>query len=101
MEHGAAAPAGHHFAGDVARGRHAIIGAAGTPEAVELANHPRRRPRRIGDQDHGAAAGPETLKGLACLRMGMDPVMDHAPDIAQNHVIARREGEKRSSRWNM
>src|SRR5262249_17543503 len=55
-------------------------------------NHPGRRSRRIGDKNHGPAVGAVSHERVAGLHMSRDPIMNHAPDIAQDNVIARRNG---------
>src|SRR5215203_5421709 len=75
----------------VAGGDDAVIGRARHGEPVELADDGAPRPRRVGDQDRSAAPVPEARQGLAGWREGLDAVVDHAPDVAEDHVVAGRD----------
>src|SRR5215217_4111580 len=75
----------------VAGGDDAVIGPARHGEPVELADDGAPRPRRVGDQDRSAAPVPEARQGLAGLLRGLDAVVDHAPDVAEDHVVAGRD----------
>ena len=76
----------------VARGGDAVIGVGGNAQLVELPRHPFRRPRRIGDENDGAAVAAKPRQRVARVGEGGDAVMHHAPDVAQHDVVARREG---------
>ena len=90
VEHGAAT--GRDLgARHVPRRRDAVIGIGGDVEPIELARHPFRRPRRIGDEDDGAAVAAKPGERIAGLRECGDAVMHHAPDVAQHDVVARRQ----------
>src|SRR3954469_17652270 len=75
----------------VAGGDDAVVRRARHGEAIELADDGAPRPRRVGDQDRRAAPLTEARQGLAGWREGLDAVVDHAPDVAQDHVIAGRD----------
>ncbi len=98
VEHGAAARR-DLGARHVARRRDAVIGVGGNAELVELARHPFRRPRRIGDEDDGAAVAAKPGQRIAGLGEGGDAVMHHAPDVAQHDIVARRQGAEAFGEW--
>src|SRR3954452_24352373 len=75
----------------VAGGDDAIVRRARHGEAIELADDGAPRPRRVGDQERRAPLLTEARQGLAGWREGLDAVVDHAPDVAQDHVVARRD----------
>src|SRR5215470_2902320 len=69
-----------------------IVGVGRNAKPTKLMNHPGRRSRRIGDKNHRPAVGAVSHERVAGVRMSRDPIMNHAPDIAQDDVIARRNG---------
>ena len=71
-----------------------VIGVGGNAQLVELPRHPFRRPRRIGDENDGAALAAKPRQRIAGVGEGGDAVMHHAPDVAQHDVVARRERAK-------
>src|SRR5208282_4488515 len=91
VEYALVEPALDDAAGDVAGRRYRVIGVVRHAELVENPLHGGARPRRIADQDHGAAAGAKALERLAGRGESRDTVMNHAPNVAQQHVIAARE----------
>jgi hypothetical protein len=42
---------------------------------------------RIGDENHGAVGGGPSRQGVAGLLIGGHPIVDDAPDIAEEDVI--------------
>ena len=99
-----------HAAGDVAGGDDGVIGLARHMQLVELARHHLALARRIGDQDHGRAAGARAHQRVAGVRESGEAVMHHAPDVAQQHVVIGgqrremrdqgRQGGARHLRWS-
>ena len=59
--------------------------------------------RRVGEQDDGAAACPETGKRFSRCRKGKPAVVHHAPDVADEHVVAleQRRGMGDDRRWRV
>ena len=93
-----AAALAHHHAGDIAGRRHAVIGVRADAELIKLANDPGGGPWRVGDQNDGTATGAVARQCVAGFRVGFQSIMDHAPNVAKNHIIARREDREASSR---
>ena len=60
-------------------------------ELVEQAHHHAGRTRRIGDQEHGAAAGAEPGERVAGMREGAHAVVHDAPHVGQHDVVVARE----------
>ena len=96
MEQALPGPRRDHGAGDVAGGDDAVIGVARHLQLVELARHHLARARRVGDQHHRAAARARAHQRVAGVREGDDAVVHHAPDVAQQDVVAG--GERREMR---
>ena len=91
MEYLFAAALAHHLAGDIAGRRHAVIGVRADAELIKLANDLWSRPWRVGDQNDGTATGAIPRQRIAGFRVRFQPIMDHAPNVAKNDIIARRE----------
>ena len=94
MKHAFAAPALDDAAGDVAGRGDRVIGVMRHAEAVENLPYGGAGPRRIGDEDHGTAAGAKARERRAGGGESRDTVVHHAPDVAQEHVIAARQRRK-------
>ena len=80
----------------VARGRQIVIGGMRDAERVEMPPHWQRRPRCIGDQDDAAAAGAKAHERIAGALVRFAAVMDDAPDIAKDDIVAGRQGARPS-----
>ena len=74
--------------GQVAGGDDGVIGRARHAETVELRSHRSAGARRVGDEDHLPALGAEAGQRVACRLIGFDAVMQHAPDIAEDEIVA-------------
>ena len=86
-----AEPAFDNAAGDVAGTRDRIISIVRHAEPVENALHGNAGPRRIGNEDDGAAARAKPRQRLAGRAIGGNAVMDDAPDVGQQHVVGLRQ----------
>ena len=75
----------------VAGGDDAVVGRPRNAEPVELAHHRGLRPGRVGQQHHGPARLPEPGEGICRGREGPAAVVHDAPDVAERHVVERRE----------
>ena len=89
MEHALGEPrlddASRHVAGTSDR----VVGVRPDPEATKKPLHRVGRKRRVGDEDHRAAAGAKPRKRIGGLCEGGDAIMQHAPDVAeQNFIVA-------------
>ena len=74
---------GDEMPGQVAGRDDGVVGFVGNAELAQLPLHRIRRPRRVGDEDDGAALLAERVQRLAGLGKRLEPVMDHAPDVAR------------------
>jgi len=83
---------------NIPRADDAIVGAMGHTESIKHCAHNHdARTRRISDQNHNATSTSKTPERLAGREVGCDAVVNHAPHIAENHVIARGDlGEARA-----
>ena len=72
-----------------------LVGGARHVQAIELGVNISIGARRIGDEDHAAAAGAIMRERLHRIGKRGDAVVDHAPDVAQQRVIA--SGQSRQS----
>ena len=78
---------GEFVAGGVARGDDGAPAVARHVQGVELDHHAWRRARRVGDQHDVAMVAVEPAQGLAGPGPAFAPVVDHAPDVAEQQVI--------------
>ena len=74
--------------GHIARGDHLVEDIARHAQALELVENRRAGTGRIGDQDHGATARPEALQGVAGGAIARLPIVDDAPDVAEDDIVA-------------
>ena len=74
--------------GQIARGDDGVIGVVGDVELLQLPLHGIGRPRRVGDEDDGAAALAVGVQCFAGFGKGFQAVMHHAPDIGEDHLDA-------------
>ena len=88
----------NEFAGDVAGGDEAIIGVAGHVHAIEHSDDRPGGAWRVGDEDDPPSPRPEAAQSLDGGGMGRDAIMDHAPDVGENGIVARSKGLKRRHR---
>ena len=79
---------GNEIPGQVAGRDDRIIDIVGDAELVQLPLHGIGRPRRIGDEDDGAAALAIGVQRRAGFGKRFEPVMHHAPDIGEDHLHA-------------
>ena len=91
MEHAHAGALSDQRASHVPRADDRIIGLARHLEGVDEGLHEVARPRRIGDQHHGAALAAEPHQRCAGFHGRGDAVVHHAPDVAEHHVVAWSE----------
>ncbi len=82
---------GDEVPGQVAGTDDRIVGFVGDAELAQLALHGVGRPRRVGDEDDGAAALAVGVQRLAGFGKGFEPVMHHAPDVGEDHLHAVNE----------
>jgi hypothetical protein len=83
-----ARPLGDDFPGDVAGGEHRVVGVLRHAEAAKLLADRPGRARGVGDEHHRASLGPKIPQRLYGLRKGGDAVVEHAPDIAKERIVA-------------
>ena len=79
---------GQQGAGGVARGDHGVPGRAGHAQGVQLGNHVGGGPRGVGDQDDRPPALGEGGQGPAGGGEALAAIVDDAPDVGQDHVVA-------------
>ena len=72
----------------VARGRDVVEGVGRDAELEQLAADRRRRTGRVGDQDDCPAAAPKGGQSVRGGRKGRHAIVQHAPEIAQDDVVA-------------
>ena len=82
---------GDEIPGQVAGTDDGVVGFVGDAELAQLALHGIGRPRRVGDQDDGAAALAIGVQRLAGFGKGLEPVMHHAPDVGEDDLHAVHE----------
>src|SRR5690606_7108903 len=84
-----------------ARGDKGFPGAARHAQAVQLRHHVRRRARRVGDQDDMAALLVELGQGVAGCGPALAPVVDHAPDVAEQDIVVIGDGGQAGQRMRL
>src|SRR5271155_2881151 len=94
MKHALARSRLDDAAGDIAGTHDGVITIVRHLEAVEHALHRRTWPRRVGDEDHRAAADAKARERVAGFRKGGDAVVHDSPDVAKKHVVIARERSK-------
>ena len=87
-EHLLAGMVGDEMPGQVAGTDDGVIDVVGDAELAQLPLHGIRRPRRVGDQDDGAALLAKGVQRLAGFGKRLQPVVHHAPDVAEHDVDA-------------
>jgi len=79
---------GDHRDGHIARRHHGVERVGRNAETEDLLTDRAARTRCIGDEHHGAAPAPERDQRVGGGSKGFPAVVDHAPDIAEDRVIA-------------
>src|SRR5690606_22091218 len=87
--------------GGVARGDKGLPGAARHAQTVQLRHHVRRRARRVRDQDDMAALLVELGQGVAGGGPALAPVVDHAPDVAEQDIVVIGDGGQAGQRMRL
>ena len=82
---------GDEIPGQVAGTDDGVVGFVGDAELAQLALHGVGWPRRVGDQDDGAAVLAIGMQRLAGFGKGLEPVMHHAPDVGEDDLHAVHE----------
>ena len=82
---------GDEVTGQIAGADDGVVALVGDVELAELPLHRIRRPRRVGDQDHGAALPAERMQRLAGFRKCLEAVVHHAPDVAEHDIDLAHE----------
>ena len=82
---------GDEVPGQVAGTDDGVIGFVGDAELAQLPLHGIGRPRRVGDQDDGAALLAIGVQRLAGFGKRLEPVMHHAPDVGEDDIDAVHE----------
>ena len=90
-EHLLARVVGDEVPGQVAGRDDRVIGLVGDAELAQLPLHRIGGPRRVGDQDDGAALLAICVQRLAGLGKGLQAVMHHAPDVGEHDFHAADE----------
>ena len=90
-EHFSSGMLGDIEARQIARGDDRVIGLVGDAELAQLPLHGVGRARCVGDQDHRTATAAIGVQRFAGLGEGFQPVMDHAPDVAEHDIDAAHE----------
>ena len=81
-----------HADRDVAGGDDRIESLRRDAEGERLVADDRIGARRVGDEDHRPAAAAERGERLGSGAEGVAAVVQHAPDVAQDRVVAARQG---------
>jgi hypothetical protein len=74
--------------GQIARGDDGVIGRARHLKPVELRPHRGAGARGVGYEHHPPALGAKARERVACRLIGFDAVVQHAPDIAEDEIVA-------------
>ena len=82
---------GDEVPGQVAGTDDRVIDIVGDAELAQLPLHGIGRPRRVGDEDDGAAALAIGVQRLAGFGKRFEPVMHHAPDVGEDDLDAIHE----------
>ena len=90
-EHFLARVVGDEEPGQIAGADDRVIGLVGDAELAQLALHRIGGPRRVGDQDDGAALLAIGVQRLAGFGKRLKPVMHDAPDVGEDDLHAVNE----------
>ncbi len=90
-EHFAAGVIGHEMPGQIAGTDDGVVGIVGNFKLAQLPLHRVGGPRRVGNQDDGAAALAKMMQRLAGFGERHQPVVNHAPDIGEHDIDAADE----------